>query len=279
MAAKSPLAAADSIESADGTKLAYRAWPKPGAAITFAAVHGFAEHSGRYAPFAEGMARHNIGSFAIDLRGHGMSPGQRGHVDSWSQWTDDVAAFVKHVEGVTGGEVIPIGHSFGGMAVLSTVLAGKVPNSKRFVVSAPALKLKLAVPAWKLTLNRLTAGVMPRLAMSNELDPRTLSRIPEVVEAYRSDPLVHRTISNRMFGEWENATREILARAGEIKVPFLILAGTDDALVDPAGSRQLHEQAPAMSEFQMLEGRYHEPFNDIGSEEVFQLIADWLRKN
>ena len=31
-----------------------------------------------------------------------------------------------------------------------------------------------------------------------------------------------------------------------------------------------------MSELHMLEGRYHEPFNDLGSEEVFQLIAAWL---
>jgi alpha-beta hydrolase superfamily lysophospholipase len=28
----------------------------------------------------------------------------------------------------------------------------------------------------------------------------------------------------------------------------------------------------------MLEGRFHEPFNDLGSDEVFQLIADWLKK-
>ena len=57
----------------------------------------------------------------------------------------------------------------------------------------------------------------------------------------------------------------------------LILAGTADALVDPTGSRQLHEQSKSTSDLRMLEGRFHEPFNDIGSDEVFQLIADWLK--
>jgi len=33
-----------------------------------------------------------------------------------------------------------------------------------------------------------------------------------------------------------------------------------------------------MSELRMLDGRYHEPFNDRGSDEVFTMIADWLRK-
>jgi alpha-beta hydrolase superfamily lysophospholipase len=278
LAAESPPAIGGSVESADGTKLAYRAWPQPGADITFAVVHGLGEHAGRYVRFAEGMARHGMGTFAVDLRGHGMSPGQRGHVDSWSQWTDDVGAFVRHVEAVAGGEVVPLGHSFGGATLLSTVLAGKLPSSRRFVVSSPALKLKVVVPAWKLKMAPLASKIAPRLAMNNGIDAATISRIPEVVQAYRSDPLVHNKYSSRTGIEWQNATRDILERAAQIKVPFLILAGTDDALVNPEGSRMLHEKARSMSTLQMLEGRYHEPFNDTGSEEVFQLIADWLSK-
>jgi alpha-beta hydrolase superfamily lysophospholipase len=117
---------------------------------------------------------------------------------------------------------------------------------------------------------------VPRLAMDNEVDPASMSRIPEVVEDYRNDPLVHRRISSRMFTEWQNATVDILERAGQIKIPFLILAGTADLLVDPEGSRLLHEKAGSISTLDLLEGRYHEPFNDLGSEEVFQLIADWV---
>jgi len=224
------------------------------------------------------MAHHGMGTYAVDLRGHGMSPGPRGHVDSWSQWTDDVAAFVSHIESIAGGEIVPVGHSFGGVAVLSTVLAGKLPKTRRFVVSSPALKLKMAVAGWKLTLGPIASKVVPRLALANEVDPKSVSRIPEVVEAYRNDPLVHNKISTRMGAEWQEATRDILSRAGQIKIPFLILAGTADALIDPAGSRELHEQAKSTSELRMLEGRFHEPFNDTGSDEVFKLIAAWLKK-
>jgi acylglycerol lipase len=272
------LATAGSIESADGTKLAYHAWPKTGAAITFAVVHGLGDHGGRYAGFAEGMAKHGMGTYALDLRGHGKSAGQRGHVDSWSQWTDDVAVFVRHVESIAGSEVVPVGHSFGGATLLSTVLADKLPKVRRFVVSSPALKLRLRAPAWKVKLGTVASKIVPRLAMGNEIDPGTISRIPDVVEAYRNDPLVHDRISSRMFTEWQNAAKNILGGADQVKVPFLILAGTDDPLVDPEGSRLLHEKAPSMSTLHLLESRYHEPFNDRGSEEVFQLIADWVSK-
>jgi alpha-beta hydrolase superfamily lysophospholipase len=268
---------AGSVLSADGTKLLYRAWPQDGAPITFAVVHGLGDHAGRYAAFAQAMARRGMGTFAVDLRGHGTSPGQRGHVDSWSQWTDDVAAFVRKVETLIPGEIVPVGHSFGGAALLSTMLAGKLKNARRFVVSSPALKVKVAVPQWKLTLGRVASGVVPRLSLSNEVDPASISRIPEVVEAYRTDPLVHPKISSRMYTEWQRATADILDRADSIEVPFLILAGTADPLIDPAGSEELHRRSPRMSELRLLEGRYHEPFNDLGSEEVFSIIESWLK--
>jgi len=265
-----------SIDSVDGAKLAYRAWPLPDGKITFAVVHGLGEHAGRYRRFADGMAKHGFGTFALDLRGHGNSPGQRGHVDSWSQWTDDVSAFVKHISASSGGEVVPLGHSFGGAALLSTVLAGKLPGTKRFIVSSPALKVKVAVPAWKIKLGTAASKVMPKLALDNEVDPKLISRIPDIVEEYRNDPLVHTKISSRMYTEWLAATKDILNRAGEIKVPFLILAGTDDGLIDPQGSKDLNKGAASMSELRLLEGRYHEPFNDRDNEEVFTLIASWL---
>jgi acylglycerol lipase len=263
------------VDSADGTRLAYRAWPVPGAAITFAVVHGLGEHSGRYERFAQGMAKHGMASYAVDLRGHGLSAGRRGHVDSWSQWTDDTAVFIQHVGELASGEVVPLGHSFGGAAMLSTVLAGKLASSKRFVVSSPALKLKVVVPSLELNVARLASVLAPTLTRDNKVNPGTISRIPEVVEAYRTDPLVHSKISMRMYTEWHGAAADILARAGEIRIPFLILAGSDDRLVDPQGSEELHRRS-SISELHMLEGRYHEPFNDLGSDEVFDLIAQWL---
>ena len=277
MATETSAGTARFLTSRDGTRIAYRAWPVPAAGVTLAVAHGLGEHARRYADLASAMATRGIGTYAVDLRGHGLSAGQRGHVDSWAQWTDDIAAFVNLVEREVPGEVVPLGHSFGGAAMLSTVLAGALPNAKRFIVLSPALKVRVKLPQWKVTLGKVTSKITPRLSLSNEVDAGTLSRIPEVVAAYHTDPLVHPKISSRLYTEWQRATQDILARAGEITMPFLILAGMDDRLIDPAGSEELHRRAPKTSELHVLAGRYHEPFNDLGREEVFDIIARWLR--
>ena len=279
MAADTTLTADGVFTSSAGARIAYRAWPHPGAKVSFAVVHGLGEHAGRYAAFADAMARRGFGAYAVDLRGHGKSSGQRGHVDAWSQWSDDISAFVQTVASASGQEIVPIGHSFGGAALLSTVLAGNLPNTRRFIVSSPALKAKVVVPQWKINLGESASRLMPRLAMSNQVDAGTLSRVPEVVAAYRTDPLVHSKISSRLFTEWQKATRDVLARAGEISIPFLILAGTGDRLIDSAGSEELHRTAPKQSELHLLPGGYHEPFNDLGREQVFDLIEEWLKAN
>jgi alpha-beta hydrolase superfamily lysophospholipase len=264
-----------SVASRDGTRIAYRGWPKSQAKVTLAVAHGLGEHAGRYAAFAEAMASRGMGTYAMDLRGHGLSQGQRGHVDSWSQWTDDISAFLGEVESQVAGEVVPLGHSFGGAAMLSAALDGKLGKARRFIVSSPALRAKVVVPHWKTNLGETASRWMPRLSLSNEVAAGMLSRIPEIVTAYKTDPLVHSKISSRLYTEWLEAARRVLEHAGEIGLPFLITAGTDDQLIDPAGSEELHRRAPG-SELHLLQGRYHEPFNDLDSDEVFDLIARWL---
>lgn len=278
MAAEASTGTEGTVTSRDGTALAYRTWPMEAEpAITFAVVHGLGEHAGRYQRFAVGMAKHRMATYAVDLRSHGKSPGQRGHIDSFDQWTDDCAAFVNFVNKQAGdSEVVLLGHSFGGVTALSTVLSGKIQGLKRFIVSSPALRVKVAVPGWKISLAKGASKVAPRLALDNELNPATISRIQAVVDDYKNDPLVHSKITSRLYTEYLNAVRDVFDRAGQIKIPLLILAGTDDALIDPEGSKALYDKTRAVSTLELLQGRFHEPFNDVGSDEVFALIARWL---
>ncbi|HLQ60948.1 MAG TPA: lysophospholipase [Candidatus Acidoferrales bacterium] len=267
------------LTSADGTRLAYRKWSVSDARLTLAVFHGHGEHSGRYAALAAAMADHRISTYAVDLRGHGRSDGQRGHLDSWSQWLDDAAAFGELVARESPGEVVPLGHSFGGAVVLSAVLRGTL-KPRRFAVSSPALRTTVQPAAWKLRLGQVASRLAPRLTLSNEVDARVLSRDPAVVSAYVDDPLVHPKISVRMYTEWVAAADQIRRRAGELELPFLMILGQEDRLIDPTGGREVFERAASKAKvLREYAGRFHEPFNDYGKEEVFADLADWLKRS
>jgi alpha-beta hydrolase superfamily lysophospholipase len=264
------------IASRDGTRLSWRAWPVPDARAQVLAVHGLGEHSGRYERLAQALNRHGYGCWAVDLRGMGRSDGRRGHVDQWRQWIEDCTAFADLVRERSGEtEVVPLGHSFGGVVVASAVLSGAL-RPRRFVLSNPAFRPAVAVPGWKLALGRATSGLVPTLALGNEVDPALLSRDPVVVAEYTADPLVHDRISSRLFTEWVAASEDALRRAGELTVPCLLIVSEDDRIIDREGALEFARRAGDRATVLSFPGRFHEPFNDVDAEEVFAGLAAWL---
>ncbi|HXM57428.1 MAG TPA: lysophospholipase [Candidatus Dormibacteraeota bacterium] len=264
------------LSSRDGTRLAWRAWPVAAPRAVLGVVHGLGEHAGRYARLAEAMASHGYTCYALDLRGMGGSDGRRGHVDRWGQWVEDVAAFHDMVTERSGDvEVVPLGHSFGGVVVASAVLDGAV-RPRRFVLSNPAFRPAVVVPRWKLLLGRATSGLVPTLTLSNEVDAALLSRDPAVAAEYTADPLVHDRISSRLFTEWVAASERALARAGDLAIPCRLIVSEDDRIIDREGSLEFARRAGAQAKVVTYPGRYHEPFNDLDAGEVFADLAAWL---
>jgi alpha-beta hydrolase superfamily lysophospholipase len=265
------------VSSADGTRLHWREWPVSSADIVVAVVHGLGEHSGRYGALAAALNAAGIGCFAFDLRGMGSSGGRRGHVGRWQRWVEDLA--VAHrlvVERAPRAAVIPLGHSFGGVLLASAVLRRAIAPS-RFVLSNPAFRPAVVVPGWKLALGRLTSGLVPTLTLGNEVDPALLSRDPAVAAAYSADPLVHDRISSRLFTEWVAASKEALRRADEIDVPFRLILSEDDRIIDHRGGLEFARAAGDLASVRVYPDRYHEPFNDLGADEVFADLVSWLR--
>jgi alpha-beta hydrolase superfamily lysophospholipase len=264
------------VVSTDGTWLQWRAWEADAARGVLLVVHGLGEHSGRYERLAAAMVPNGWSCWAVDLRGMGGSDGQRGHVERWSDWIDDVRQFAVVVARETGGvEVVPVGHSFGGVVVTTAVLAGAI-RPRRFVLSNPAFRLRARVPLWKLLAGRMANRVVPDLTMASGVDPVTLARDPAVPAAYRADPLVHDRISARLFREWEAAAGDALRRAPELQVPFLLLVSGDDRLVDPAGSFELDRAAACGHTLRHYPEARHEPFNDLDADAVYRDLTGWL---
>jgi alpha-beta hydrolase superfamily lysophospholipase len=276
LAAEAALGGASVLRSADGARLHWRAWPHPSPKLAVAVAHGLGDHSGRYERLARALNRRDVSCYAVDLRGSGRSPGRRGHVSRWQQWVDDYAAFWELVtKEASGLDVVALGHSFGGVLVASAIVRGAIAP-QRFVLSNPAFRLALEAPAWKRQLGRIAGVVWPSLSLSNEVDPALISRDAEQVATYREDPFVHDRITPRTFSEWMAASEEALERAGDITAPLLLILSDGDRIVDSGGGREFAERVGGESTVRTYRGRYHEPFNDLGAEEVFADLAGWL---
>jgi alpha-beta hydrolase superfamily lysophospholipase len=127
----------------------------------------------------------------------------------------------------------------------------------------------------KARFGQIASRLLPDIARGSGLDANHISRDPEVVRAYRKDPLVHDRVSSRLYTEWTAARLEVMDRASSIEIPVLVICGSGDRLIHPSGSRDLAARLPRGLLKEYPE-RYHEPFNDYGSAEVFDDLATWL---
>ena len=111
-------------EAPDGARLYFQHWwPEAGPQAVVVLIHGIGEHSGRFRRLVQALVSRGHAVYALDLRGHGRSPGQRGHLMAWTEYREDVRAFVSTVAAREPGRpLFTYGHSMGGLIVLDYVL-------------------------------------------------------------------------------------------------------------------------------------------------------------
>ena len=284
----SPMQAIDStFRGAGGIELVTHRWAPDGTIAPRAAVaivHGLGEHSGRYGAVVSALTGRGFAVHDFDLRGHGRSPGRRGHIEAWSDYRDDLAAYLDHVQAqeAPGTPVFFYGHSLGGAILLEYGL--RRPGGLAGVVaSAPALEPKgVRSPALE-ALARVLSRIWPTFSLAVPLEEAALSRVPEVIEANRRDGLNHRRLTARAVVETLAAMAWIKSNAPAWQLPLLVIHGTADRLMDPDGSRAFvaaaHRGRGADVELRLYEGVYHEPHNDLEATRVLADVGAWLERH
>jgi alpha-beta hydrolase superfamily lysophospholipase len=247
---------------------------KPKAVI--ALIHGFGEHTGRYAHVGEAFNRAGYTLIGFDLRGHGKSDGARGHTPSYDALMDDIADFMKLVEKRYPG--LPrflYGHSMGGNQVLNFCLRRK-PDVVGVIATGPWLKLAFDPPPLQTTLVKVINNIAPGFTQKAPMDTAALSHDQKIVDAYNNDPLVHSKISPKLFISIHESGLWALDHAGEFSIPLLLMHGTADRVTSSAASAEFAKRAGKTVTWHPWDGFYHEIHNESEKAEVLKAMISWL---
>lgn len=119
----------------------------------------------------------------------------------------------------------------------------------------------------------------PSLAIGS-IDPKSVSRDPNQVQAYESDELVYHGGMRVSFGmQLMAASSRIETELPNISWPFLLLHGTADKLCDIRGSHLMYNQAKSTDKkLKVYDGAYHALHHELPetAESVLQEVITWI---
>lgn len=264
------------LTGVDHTRLYWRGW-LPNGQVTGVLLlcHGGGEHSGRYQNVVDTLAPDGWAVYGLDHRGHGWSDGVRAHVKRFVDWVYDFDVFRRDVISRHPDlRVFILGQGLGGQIALAYALDHQ-EALRGLVLSAPLLAVPL--PRIAVRTAKVAAIVAPR-ARIKLVDLDKISKDPNVVRRYRSDPLVRQgNVSLAMANIIESMFEALIERSHYLRIPMLIQHGTRDAISDPDGSGRLYETcgSPDLTFF-LYRGLWHELYNEPERQRPLGDLREWL---
>ena len=268
------------MRTPDGYKLFGQGW-RPDKKIrgVICLCHGLGEHSGRYIHLARFLTESGFALITFDMRGHGKSPGKRGHAFSYEVLLDDITQLMREAKDRFPG--IPLflyGYSLGGNLVLNYALRRR-PEIAGVIAASPFLRLSKRPFLLMIMAARIFNVLWPSCSISRKEDMKGITHDRKILADMDKDTLHHDHISARLFIHTYDAAAWAMEKASDFSHPLLLMHGSDDKYTSPQGSEDFAKLVKGDCTFKLWKGLYHELHNESKREDVFEYLGKWLKKH
>jgi len=259
----------------DGLELFYRAWiPAQGSDKALLLFHRGHEHSGRWQGTVDSLGLDDVAMFAWDARGHGRSPGERGSANNLADVVKDVHAFAHHIaqqHGIALENMILLAHSLGAIGVTAWV-HDYAPPIRAMILATAAFHVKLyipfAIPALRLFRPRFVKSYVKSKMLTHDKEQAAL---------YDADPLIFRQIAVNVLLDLNDTAKRLLADAGAIQTPTLMIGAERDWVVRLKAQRKLFDGlSSATKRMHVIPNAYHAIFHEKDRQVVVDLVREFV---
>lgn len=273
----------------DRLRLRGRYWPvspvnAPKAVILL--VHGSGEHCQRYRHVAHFFNEHEIPCVAYDLRGHGLSGGERGFIPHVDALLDDLECVIEYIR-KNLHYTIPLviyTHGTGCISCVTHTLRRKERplDCKAMIFSTPSICLKSRPTHIMFYVSRAFANLSPHFRLPVDGNyTNEYTNDSDIVKAYREDKLVHDRWPARTLCLFLETGYLLETNTLQFSVPVMIQHGTDDTITPIEIIRKWTSERVKANPLTFKEWpkHYHELHNDLGREEILNYAFDWIKKH
>lgn len=264
----------------DGLDLHYKTWNVQGATKALVLLHRGHEHADRWDPVIPGLTIPDTAIYAWEARGHGQSPGERGHAPGFMQYVRDLDTFFRHLQsnhGLIPERTVVIAHSVGGV-IAATWVHDFAPRIAGLVLATPALDVNLIVPG-ALAGIRMMRKVNPHATIKSYVRGSWLTRDSHAAATYDADTSISKNISARILVDLFDTGKRVISDAEVMDRPLLLFSAGADKVVKRKAIDELYQNYGSEQKVHIhLKGARHAIFHDLCRDEVTGVIRRFAER-
>ena len=281
----------------------YRWMPDTEPVAALQIVHGMTEHILRYSDFAGYLNGLGIAVYGHDHLGHGGTSEEKGFIaeedGDWMLVEDMHLVNERMREETPGIPHIVMGHSMGSFVTrLFITRYGRDVDGAIIMGTGqqPGYQVSMALSMAKMLcrtkgrhatsakLNDLVFGAYDRKFKEPDLPNKWLAANPEALKAYDTDPDCGFQFTNAAYRDLFTMIKRIESKDGFANIPrnlpLFFVSGADDPVGDfgkgVAEAEHELERFGLRPEMKLYPGMRHEILNEVGREEVYRDLGDWI---
>jgi alpha-beta hydrolase superfamily lysophospholipase len=251
-------------------------WRRSEPTASLVLIHGFQSHAQWFAEAGELLYDRGFSVYALDRRGSGSSPEERGHVDRYQDWLEEVGEVAARArEEAPVAPVHLIGHCFGANLAMGAVLTQPIEVAS-IVMLTPGLYVE---PDY--TLRKKAQIAFRVLTRSHALfrapqEAAMFSRDPDLIAWIRADTLGAQRVTGPCLLQAGRLLRFVRRGARQLSVPVLVLEAEHDRISDNARNRATLGKALGERCRWITFDAEHFLLAEPCRDDVIAAIADWV---
>jgi alpha-beta hydrolase superfamily lysophospholipase len=254
----------------DGLALHYKTWNVQGASKALVLLHRGHEHADRWDTVVPSLAMPDTAIYAWEARGHGQSPGRRGHAAGFMEYVRDLDTFFHHLQkthGLVPERTVVVAHSVGAV-IAATWVHDFAPRIAGLVLATPALEVNLIVPG-ALTSIRAMQKLKSDATIKSYVRGSWLTRDLSAAAAYDADKTISKDISAKILVDLFDSAQRVISDAEVMDRPLLLFSAGADKVVKKHAIDALYTNYGCEQKTHLtLKGARHAIFHDLCRDEV-----------
>ena len=253
--------------------LIYRSWTAARPKTVLLAVHGIGAHSERWQQLGADLAKKNISTYALELRGNGDNPLPCPVYNFRGFQTDIQAMHSLLRKKYPRAPIVLIGESMGGL--IGFTYAARHPELDGLICLSPAFQSLLKFRPWEYLLMPLIC-VLPRIRIKLHFSAQMCTADGAIQKNLRNDRRESRTVPGGLLLAILAAQLHAAKTAGQIHSPVLFQLAGQDTMVSTAKSQKIFQRINSAKKIIVYPAMRHALSIEQKRAVVFRDILHWL---